>query len=83
MTTLEMHPDAGRRPAHLWPVCANCAFFVTQAAQLEARLPGLNSLASGFASVRGDDGFCDRHERLLGAASACRDFLASSSARLT
>jgi hypothetical protein len=57
--------------------CGACAHFRNDAAFLEAALPGLASLSSGHASVRGEDGLCLRHDRYLTATSWCSDFIAA------
>ena len=54
--------------------CGACAHFRNDPAYLEALFPGLTSLASADASVRGDDGHCLRHDRYLGAGACCADF---------
>jgi hypothetical protein len=54
--------------------CRACAHFRNDAAGLERALPGLASLSSGDASVRGDDGLCLRHDRLVAARSSCGSF---------
>jgi len=54
--------------------CGACAHFRNDPAYLEALFPGLTSLASADASVRGDDGHCRRHDRYLGAGACCADF---------
>jgi len=54
--------------------CRNCAFFEVRPVQIEAHLRGLNSLSSGFASVRSDDGLCMKHQRLMTAAGICAQF---------
>jgi hypothetical protein len=51
--------------------CANCAYFTDDARALESAIAGLRSFGSGFASVRGEDGLCSRHERYIGARSHC------------
>jgi len=51
--------------------CADCRYFLSTPAQLEARLPGLQSLGSAYGAVRGDDGLCERHERYLRSSSGC------------
>jgi hypothetical protein len=60
--------------------CRACAHFRNDAATLAAALPGLGSLSSMQASVRGDDGLCERHQRYCAASSACADFAAVSGA---
>ena len=54
--------------------CADCRYFVSAPALLEARLPGLPSLGSAYGAVRGDDGLCDRHQRYLRSSSGCAQF---------
>ena len=58
--------------------CRFCRHFRNDAATLEAALPGLGSLSSVQASVRGDDGICERFGRYCAASSACADFEASA-----
>ena len=57
--------------------CGTCVHFRNDPAYLEALFPGLTSLASADASVRGDDGHCRRHDRYLGAGCSCADFRAA------
>jgi len=64
----------GLNEGQLRPQCCGCASFRGDASDLEALLPGLSSLSSGYASVRSDDGICMRHERFVGARSCCADF---------
>jgi hypothetical protein len=47
--------------------CGSCAHFRNDPAYLETLFSGLSSLSSAYASVRGDDGHCRRHDRYLGA----------------
>jgi hypothetical protein len=54
--------------------CADCRYFVSAPAQLEARLPGLQTLGSAYGAVRGDDGLCERHERYLRSSRGCAQF---------
>ncbi|MFT3790055.1 MAG: hypothetical protein QM741_03060 [Rudaea sp.] len=74
MTLPWMLAPAPGREARTRRICANCAHFDAGAKRIEAQFAGFASLASGYASVRGDDGFCDRHERLLGASGRCAEF---------
>lgn len=53
--------------------CRTCRHFRNDASFLEAALPGLASLSSGYGSVRADDGLCLLHDRYLGARSSCAD----------
>ena len=57
--------------------CGSCAHFRNDPAYLETLFGGLSSLSSAYASVRGDDGHCLRHDRYLGARSHCADFQAA------
>jgi hypothetical protein len=54
--------------------CGSCAHFRNDPGYLETLFPGLTSLSSADASVRGDDGHCRRHDRYLGAGWSCADF---------
>jgi hypothetical protein len=54
--------------------CRDCAHFRNDPAYLEDAVPGLNTLSSAWASVRGDDGLCLRHERFCSAGSGCAAF---------
>ena len=56
------------------PSCRQCKHFQNDALYVEAALPGLSSLSSGFAAVRCDDGLCAVHERYVAASSACAAF---------
>ena len=56
------------------PACAACASFRDQADFLARELPGLASLSSPHAAVRGTDGLCLHHSRLVGAADSCPAF---------
>jgi hypothetical protein len=58
--------------------CGSCAYFRNNPAYLEMAFKGLASFSSGWASVRGDDGLCLRHDRYLGAKASCADFEALS-----
>jgi len=57
--------------------CGSCAHFRNDSRYLETLFPGLTSFASADASVRGDDGHCQRHDRYLCAGSRCDDFRAA------
>jgi hypothetical protein len=54
--------------------CRACRHFRNDPAHLEAVFKGLSSLGSAYASVRGEDGICERHERYLSARASCPDF---------
>jgi hypothetical protein len=53
------------------PRCETCAYFTNDAETLESAIPGMRSLASGFAAVRDRDGLCSLHERYLPASAQC------------
>jgi hypothetical protein len=57
-------------PAHR-ACCADCVHFNARPLDIEAALPGLSSLSSGFAAVRSRDGLCAVHDRYLAASSVC------------
>jgi len=54
--------------------CAHCTHFDGDAHSLEARIAGLRTFGSGFASVRDEDGLCARHERFAAARATCAEF---------
>ncbi len=54
--------------------CGSCGYFRNDPAYLETVFKGLSSLSSGWASVRGEDGICLRHDRYLSATAFCADF---------
>lgn len=56
--------------------CGTCVHFRNDPAYLEALFEGLPALGSAYASVRGDDGHCRRHDRYLSAGAGCGDFSA-------
>ncbi len=56
------------------PCCRYCAYFRSEPKEIEAEIPGLRVLGSGYASVRAGDGLCRRHGRYLPATAACRDY---------
>ena len=69
-------------PAHaplVVRICAGCRHFQAEPLALENALPGFGALSSGFASVRGDDGHCRRHDRLIGERGSCAAFSARRS----
>ena len=51
--------------------CSTCRHFAGSTREIEARLPGLRALGSGYGSVRAADGLCRLHGRYLAAASSC------------
>jgi hypothetical protein len=56
--------------------CGTCVHFRNDPAYLEALFAGLAALGSAYASVRGEDGHCRRHDRYLSAGAGCDDFSA-------
>lgn len=54
--------------------CGHCRHFQNEPLEVEAALPGLSSLSSAYAAVRGSDGICAVHERYIAAASICSAF---------
>jgi hypothetical protein len=61
-------------PATTVAACARCAYFVSAPLDLEAQIPGLRTMSSGFASVLGDDGVCRHHQCLVSARASCAQF---------
>lgn len=55
-------------------VCAHCAEFMDEPAQLEVELPGMNILSSAYGDTRGDQGLCRRHQRLVTPLLTCNAF---------
>lgn len=63
----------------LWRVpsgkgCRGCRFFETDARTVEAQLPGMASLSSAHAAVRGGDGLCIAHGRLINGRRVCASY---------
>jgi len=54
--------------------CFSCTHFCDDPARIEAALPGLATLSSGQASVRGRDGLCLAHQRLTNGRHRCPAF---------
>ncbi len=54
--------------------CIHCAHFRNSPAYLEDVYKGLNTLSSGNASVRMDDGICLINDEYLSAADWCDSF---------
>ena len=54
--------------------CVSCCHFRNQPEYLERAIPGLSSMSSAYASVRGEDGICVKHDRYLSARSHCADY---------
>jgi hypothetical protein len=56
------------------PSCLDCSQFNSAPLEIEAALPGLASLSSGYASVRSNDGLCNFHDRYVAASSVCAQY---------
>ena len=56
------------------PACLKCRHFRNAPAYLESVLRGLNTMSSGYASVRKDDGICLLHDLYLSADARCEQF---------
>ncbi len=54
--------------------CGACRHFHNEAFHLERALPGYAVLGSALGAVRGDDGHCERHQRVVVALGACAGF---------
>jgi hypothetical protein len=54
--------------------CLSCVHFDNSPQSVEASLPWLKTLSSGFASVRDQDGLCALHERYVSARASCPAF---------
>lgn len=54
--------------------CFNCAHFRNSPEYLESVYRGLQSMSSGHASVRKDDGICQLHDLYLSADARCDQY---------
>jgi hypothetical protein len=63
------------RPAIKDECCMDCAHFRNAPAYLERAIPGLNTMSSGHASVRKDDGICTLLDLYLSANAHCEQFV--------
>jgi hypothetical protein len=54
--------------------CFTCVHFHNSPKYMENVYPGLNTLSSGNASVRKDDGICSLHDLYLSAAAYCDQY---------
>jgi hypothetical protein len=59
--------------------CRACRHFCADARHLEATLPGTQSLSSAYASARGADGLCLRHQRVTNGRARCSAFADAAS----
>jgi hypothetical protein len=58
--------------------CVNCKHFNADPLDVEAATPGLNTMSSGFASVRSGDGLCEVHQRHVPSHATCASFAEKS-----
>ena len=58
--------------------CIYCSHFRNSPAYMEQVYKGLNTLSSGTASVRKDDGICLKNDVYLSARDWCGSFEAAS-----
>lgn len=54
--------------------CIYCTHFRNSPAYLEEAIKGLNTMSSGHASVRKDDGICLKNDVYLSARDWCEQF---------
>ncbi|MGW8311108.1 MAG: hypothetical protein ACWGNB_08585 [Thiogranum sp.] len=54
--------------------CIHCTYFRNSPAYLEAVFKGMNTMSSGHASVRKDDGICLKNDVYLSANDWCDKF---------
>jgi hypothetical protein len=76
--TIEANKDSINAP-RVARECRNCVHFRNDGRYLERVFQGLNTMSSGDASVRAEDGVCLRHDRYLSARASCGDFAAAYS----
>jgi len=62
------------------PGCASCLHFRSGAAAFEAAVPGMTSMASGFADSRGGNGLCLHHDLMLRPTASCGTYEAQARA---
>ena len=55
--------------------CFTCVHFCNDLSVVEAALPGIGSFSSIHASVRADDGLCERHQTLINGKRRCADYV--------
>ena len=54
--------------------CGRCIFFDNSPATIEAAFPGLSTMSSGSASVKAQDGLCNKHDLYLSFHDVCPAF---------
>jgi len=60
--------------------CIHCTHFRNSPAYMEKVFKGMNTMSSGFASVRMDDGICLKNDEYLSAYDWCDKFEKASTA---
>jgi hypothetical protein len=60
--------------------CLNCRHFRNDPLYLESVFKGLNSLSSGHASIRKDDGICEVRDQYLSADFWCDRYVSFDAA---
>ncbi|BCK87419.1 hypothetical protein MIZ01_1197 [Sideroxyarcus emersonii] len=55
--------------------CFNCVHFRNSPEYLESVYRGLQTMSSGHASVRKDDGICVLHDLYLSADARCEQYI--------
>jgi hypothetical protein len=63
-----------RKPRPIPPACGRCQYFATEAHEIEAEIPGLVVMGSGYSAVRAGDGLCRLHQRYLSESHVCDRF---------
>lgn len=58
--------------------CADCMHFVNAPARIEAMIPGLTTMGSARASVRGEDGICIALDLIVSGRDTCGRFTFAS-----
>ncbi len=54
--------------------CFFCSHFDASPASAERNVPGLRVMGSGYSSVRGEDGSCNKLQRYLSGHYSCAAF---------
>lgn len=54
--------------------CASCRWFENNPLKMEQAIPGLRVMSSGHASIRAQDGLCERLDRYLSADYSCEQY---------
>lgn len=76
MAEIAMKPKG---PASERRICGHCQHFRNDPAVIEAAFKGMAAMCSGHASVRANDGLCDKHGVYLSFHDCCADFVAVES----